>query len=188
MRKTLLTPLLALAAAGCAHLDPRAASPVPLAQSVDLERFAGNWYVIAHITSDGDRDAHNAVETYTPVGDGRIDVVYTNRQGGFDGETKRLEPTGFVVEGSNNALWGMRFNLPLIGLPWPFHFEYRISHLEPDYSVTIIGRSKRDLVWLMARKPDMNEADFQRYRQMIAGWGYDVGELVRVPQRWPDSK
>ena len=34
----------------------------------------------------------------------------------------------------------------------------------------------------MARKPVMDETDYQRYAQMIAGWGYDTGKLLRVPQ------
>jgi apolipoprotein D and lipocalin family protein len=37
-----------------------------------------------------------------------------------------------------------------------------VAHLEPDYSVTIIARSARDYVWLLARKPDMSDADYAR--------------------------
>jgi apolipoprotein D and lipocalin family protein len=162
---------------------PRAAAadppPVPLAASVDLPRFMGDWYVIAHIAPDADRDAHNAVEHYELV-DGRVETTYRRRPGGFEAPEKIETPVGYVREGSGNALWGMRF--------WwwfPIRLEFRIAHLEPDYSVTIIGRSRRDYVWLMSRTPQMSDADYERYRALIASWGYDTSELVRVPQRWP---
>jgi len=81
---------------------------VPLVDSVDLKRFMGSWYVIAQITADSDRAAYNAVETYSMNPDGSIATVYRNRQGGFDGPEKTLTPTGYVVDGSNNALRGIR--------------------------------------------------------------------------------
>lgn len=179
--------LLALCS-GCATLDPRAPSPAPLAEDVNLERLNGDWYVIAHISTERDSTAHNAVENYQLRPDGNVDVVYTNRLGGFDGEPKKMTPKGFPVEGSGNALWGMRFDIPGLGLPWPFQFEYRISHLEPDYSALIVGRSKLDFVWLMAREPEIPESDYERYKALMASWGYDVSQLVRVPQRWPDKE
>jgi apolipoprotein D and lipocalin family protein len=45
----------------------------------------------------------------------------------------------------SNAVWGMQFI-------WPFKAEYRIIFLSEDYSRTVIGRSKRDYVWIMAQQ------------------------------------
>ncbi|MES2488763.1 MAG: lipocalin family protein [Pseudomonadota bacterium] len=155
--------------------------PVPLVEKVDLPRFMGSWYVIAQITADSDRDAFNAVETYSINPDGSIGTVYRNRQGSFDGPEKVMTPVGYVTEGTGNALWGVR-------LYWwlPFKLEYRISYLAPDHSVTIIARSKRDYVWIMSRRPDMSAADLARYTALIGSWGYDTSKLLQVPQRWPE--
>jgi apolipoprotein D and lipocalin family protein len=180
MKRTLL--LLALPTcllAACTAVPNRADSPVPLVQSVDLPRFMGAWYVIAHIPPFFDRNIYNAVESYTLAPDGRIQTTYRRRKGGFDAKVSTMHPTGYVVAGTQNALWGMQF-VPLI------RGEYRIAHLEPDYSVTIIGRSKLDMVWLMSRQPEMREADYQRYVALIHSWGYDVSRLERIPQRWPE--
>lgn len=186
--KLLLAALSGLLLAGCAHLDPRAPSPVPLAGPVDLQRFAGDWYLIAHIPTDRDRDAHNAIENYRPLADGRIAMTYSNRLGGFDGRPKRMTPTGYPVPGSGNALWGIRFQIPGTGLPWPLRYEYRIAHLEPDYSVMIVARSPLDFLWLFARQPTLGEAALAGYRQRIASWGYDPARLLPVPQHWPADK
>ena len=172
--------LAATLLAGCATFSARDSSPVPLAPAVDLARFMGDWYVIAHIPTDRDRGSHNAIETYSRNADGSIATVYTNRLGGFDGTPKKMTPTMQVLPDSGNALWAVRF-----GWWWPFLYEYRIAHLEPDYSVAIIARSDLDYLWLFSRSPQMGEAELARHMKMMADWGYDVSRLERVPQRWP---
>jgi apolipoprotein D and lipocalin family protein len=184
MRSHLPLIVLSLWLSACANLDPRAPSPVPLAGPVDLERFAGDWYLIAHIPTERDREAHNAIENYQPRPDGSVAMVYTNRLGGFDGKPKKMTPTGFPVAGSGNALWGIRFQIPGTVIPWPFLYEYRVAWLEPDYSAMIVARSKLDYLWLFAREPQMDDQRLEGYRQRMADWGYDTTRLLRVPQRW----
>lgn len=175
---TLIAVLAGLLLQGCLAVPLRPDSPVPLARDVDLPRFMGDWYVIAHIPAFADRDPYNAVESYRLEADGTIATTYTRRDGGFDGEVETATPTGTVIPGTGNALWGMQF-FPLV------RAEYRIAHLTPDYGVTIIGRSDLDYVWLMSRKPAMSDADYARYLALIGSWGYDLRKVKRVPQRWP---
>jgi apolipoprotein D and lipocalin family protein len=144
---------------------------------VDLPRFMGDWYVIANIPTRLERGAHNAVESYRLDDDGSIATTFTFRAGGFDGEEKRYTPRGFVQNRQNNAEWGMRF-------VWPIKADYRIVYLDEDYTVTIIGRNKRDYVWLMARQPSLPEAQYDDMLDLIAAMGYDRGEVQKVPQRW----
>jgi len=155
-------------------------SPVPLAPQVDLQKFSGDWYVIGIIPNFVEKKAYNSVETYKLDEDGTIATTFRYRKGGFDGPLKTMTPRGFVEPGTNNALWGMR-------VFWPFKGEYRIAHVEPDYSTTIIGRSALDYVWLMSRTPQMSDAAFEKYRTQIGSWGYDVTKFVRVPQQWPEA-
>lgn len=165
---------------GACALRPMADSPVPLVPQVDLARYAGDWYLVAHIPTRRDRGAHNAVENYRVNADGRIAITYENRLGGFEGKPKRMTPIAEVVEGTGNALWGVRF-----GWYWPFWYEYRIAHLEPDYSAAIVARSKRDFLWIFSRSPQLSVAQQARYEKLIASWGYDPARLEPVPQRRP---
>ena len=144
---------------------------------VDLERFMGDWYVIANIPTFIEKDAHNAVESYRLDDDGTVATTFTFRKGGFDGEKKVYHPRGYIVDEESNALWGMQFI-------WPFKGDYRIIYLDEDYTTTVIGRQKRDYVWLMARSPEPPQADYQRALEAIRAAGYDLDELRRVPQRW----
>jgi len=152
------------------------ADPLPTVAHVDLERFMGRWYVIANIPTFIERGAHNAIESYALEADGTIATTFEYRSGTFDGERKEYRPHGFVMDESN-AVWGMQF-------VWPIKAEYRIAYLAPDYSQTVIGRSKRDYVWIMARNPSIPPEDYRRLVDFIGDLGYDTGRLEQVPQRW----
>ena len=176
-RKSLLAgALLSLALAACSSNPPL--PPIARAGQVDLPRFMGDWYVIAHTPTFVDRDGYNQIESYRLDDDGSIATTFTFRDGGFDGRPKRYTPRGFVVPGTGNAEWGMQFL-------WPFKGEFLITELADDYSSAVIARSRRDLVWLLARQPEMSEADYARHLERIAAMGYDPASLRRVPQRWP---
>ena len=153
--------------------------PLALAPSVDLPRFMGDWYVIASIPTFIEEGAHNAVESYRLADDGTIETTFTFRKDGFDGEQKRYTPRGFVKDGTSNAVWGMQF-------VWPIKSDYRIVYLTPDYAQTVIGREKRDYVWIMSRTPQIPQSDYQRILQLLATQGYEVSRIRKVPQRWDE--
>ena len=144
---------------------------------VDLERFMGDWYVIANIPTFVEKGAHNAVETYALDDDGTIDTTFVFRADAFDGKEKRYNPRGFILDEQTNARWGMRFI-------WPLKSDYRIVYLDDDYRQTIIARQKRDFIWIMARTPTISDADYDRLIEFAASIGYDTSKIERVPQRW----
>jgi apolipoprotein D and lipocalin family protein len=171
----LLAPMFALLGACQSTGHP----PLPTAEKVDLQRFMGDWYVIANIPTLLERGAHNAVESYALDPDGSIATTFTFRDGSFDGERKQYHPRGFVLDRQSNALWGMRF-------VWPIKADYRITHVSADYSQTVVSRQKRDYVWIMARTPQIPAADFDRLLDLVKQQGYDTSKVQRVPQRWPE--
>lgn len=175
----MLRPLALLASALLSLAGCRGAAgpPIPTVPHVDLPRFMGDWYVIASIPTFLEKDAHNAVESYAMNPDGSIATTFSFRAGAFDGPEKRHTPTGFVRDDGSNAIWGMQF-------VWPIEAEYLIAHVSPDYSETVIARNARDYVWIMARTPEITDADYARLVELVRSYGYDESRLVRVPQRW----
>jgi apolipoprotein D and lipocalin family protein len=175
---TFLTGLgLMMLVSGCGASLP----PLKTVDRVDIPRFMGDWYVIANIPTWIEEGAHNAVESYRMDADGTIATTFTFRKGGFDGPVKRYEPRGFILDTTSNATWGMRF-------VWPFKAEYLVIYLDAEYRHAVIGRSKRDYVWIMARAPEMPEAEYQRIVDWLTTIGYDTRRLQRIPQRWPESR
>ena len=171
----ILTMSLLSLLAGCSASRP----PLTIESKVDLARFMGDWYVIANIPTSLERGAHNAVESYRLDADGSVATTFTFRKEAFDGKVKRYCPRGFVQDTGTNAVWGMQFI-------WPIKSDYRIVHVSPDYQRTIIGREKRDNVWIMARTPQLTEADLDELRKQVEREGYDMTKLELVPQQWPE--
>jgi apolipoprotein D and lipocalin family protein len=176
LRANLITLSGSLLLTGCQASLP----PLQTVEYVDLERFMGDWYVIANIPTFIEQGAHNAVESYRLDDDGTIATTFTFRKDAIDGPRKEYHPRGFVRDRQTNAEWGMQFI-------WPFKGDYRIIYLDDDYSVTIIGRNKRDYVWLMARKPQLPADRYEEALEVISDAGYDVSQLQRVPQQWPQE-
>lgn len=162
----------------CATTTPPTVKPVA---NIDLPRFMGDWYVIAHIPSRPERDAYNAVEHYALQPDGTILTTFRYRNKGFDQPLKTMLPKGFVRPGTGNAVWDMQFI-------WPIKAEYVIVGLNDAYSQTIIGRSKRDYAWVMARTPTISEQDYQAALAKLKELGYSLDGLRKVPQQWPEAK
>jgi apolipoprotein D and lipocalin family protein len=170
--RRMLAALGVLVLAGC---NDAGLPPVPTVAHVDLPRFMGNWYVIANIPTSMEKDAYGPQEHYRLAEDGTIETTFTFNAGGFDGKLSRHTARGFVVDHASNAAWKMQFI-------WPLRFEYLIAELAPDYSTTIIARSKRDYVWIMARTPHVDDATYQRLVDGAVALGYPRERIQKVPQ------
>lgn len=175
MRPLPVVLLLAVVAATSACRSNTAKPTIATAAPVDVDRFMGDWYVIAHIPSLPERDAFAAVESYARLPDGRIQTTFRYRKGALDGPQKTMHPIGTVRADGGGAVWGMQF-------VWPIQAEYVIAWIDPDYQQTIVARSKRDYVWLMARTPQITEADYAARLRQIQALGYDVSKIRKVPQ------
>ncbi len=151
--------------------------PITTVDYVDLEKFMGDWYVIANIPTFIETEAYNAIESYEMNADGTINTTFSFNKGSFDGERKVYNPKGFIKDETSNAIWDMQFI-------WPFKADYRIVYLEEDYSITIIGRNKRDYVWLMARQPQIAADKYDSLLSMLEAEGYNISEIQKVPQQW----
>jgi len=178
-------PLAVLASAiltlGTSACGPRRGPELqPLQRKIDLKRFMGKWYVLAHIPIDyifvSEADAYNAVEEYELADDGSIPTTFTFREGSFEGPEKVMRPTGFVHNQQTNTEWRMQF-------VWPFKSDYLIVYLDEDYETTIVGVPDRSHAWIMARKPVIPSKQYDFLVAELERLGHDLSKLRRVPQR-----
>ncbi|MBP0122211.1 MAG: lipocalin family protein [Nitrospira sp.] len=172
MKPSFFMPLVLLVLTACSNPPP-----IHTATAVDLERFMGDWYVIANIPTFIETNAYNAIESYRMAQDGTVATTFSFREGGFEGPRKAYHPTGYLIDRQSNAVWGMQFI-------WPIKSDYRIIFVNEAYDQTIIGRIHRDYVWLMARTPQISDADYQGFLQLITEAGYDASKVRKVPQQW----
>ena len=152
--------------------------PITPVAHVDLPRFMGDWYVIATIPTRFERNAYNAVEVYTLKPDGHVATSFHFRDGSFDGERKDIHSTGFVKPGSGNAVWGVQ-------VFWPLKAQYIVAWLKDDYSQVIVARDARDYMWVMARTPTIDQADYDALLDRVKALGYPMDKVRKVPQQVP---
>ncbi len=177
----LFAATIAALSTSCQTTSPGAASTrrEPLRaidRPIDLERFMGDWYVIAHIPTFIEKEAYNAVESYRLAEDGTIPTTYVFNKGCFNGPLTTYRPRGFVHNRGINTEWRMRF-------VWPFKAAYLIVYLDDTYETTIIGVPGRDYAWIMARTKTLPEARYDQLVARLAESGHDITRLRRVPHR-----
>ena len=144
---------------------------------VDLERFMGDWYVIANIPTFIEKGAVNAIESYKLDSRGRVRTTFTFKKDSPGGPQKTYNPTGFIYNEETNAEWRMQFL-------WPFKSPFLIIDLDEEYSYTVIGIPSRKYVWIMARDHKMPDGLYNNIISKLKNVGYDTSLIKKVPQNW----
>ena len=165
---------------GCISSDKGVQPKMDTVNYVDLERFMGDWYVIANIPTILEKRATNATESYKLDKDGSIKTTFTYYKDSPEGEKVVTNPRGFVVDTTTNAEWRMRFFRLL-------NFPFYIIHLDEDYTNTVIGMPSRKYVWIMSRLPYMEETTYSSILLELAKIGYDTSLIQRVMQDWDED-
>ena len=149
--------------------------PLTLAANVELDRYAGRWYVIANIPYFAERGNVGSYFDISFQPDGTLTDIYTGQGNSFGAPAKSYELNGYVVPGTGNARWR---ESPL----WPLYLSYLILHVAPDYQTALVGYPGRDYGWVFARQPVIDDATYQSLLHRMQDQGYDIGLFRRVAQ------
>ena len=161
----------ASALASCSSATP----PLTLAADVDLDRYAGRWYVIANIpyfAENGNVGSYFDI-SFQP-GD-KLTDIYTGRPKSFDAPPKSFNLKGYVVSGTGNARWR---ESPF----WPLYLSYLILYVDPNYETALVGYPGRGYGWVFARDPVIPDATYNSLLGRLKDQGYDISQFRRVPQ------
>lgn len=173
--------ILALLLSGCGALVPTQPAPgLPATvATVDVPRYLGTWFEMARLpVSFQDGPGLRCVDVtavYSPRPDGTIDVVNTCRNAAAGGAIRSASAVATAVPGSGNARLRVAFF-------WPFHGDYWVIGLDPEYRWAVVGAPSRRVLWVLSRTTVMAEADYARAVEIARGQGFDVGRLVRTEQ------
>lgn len=169
--------LLAVLALTACRSTP-AASQAPPAQSLELPRFMGTWYVVARIPNVIERGHMAARIDYSLRDDGKIAVRYSYRTGPAQ-PVEELNVVGSVVPGTGNRQWRMRFFRVV-------PTTQRVLEVAPDDSWALLDVPGRDLAWIYARAPTLTDAQYLDLRSRLSAHGVNVDKVWRVVQRKDD--
>ena len=176
--RTLPILILACLVALAVACPPRAlaADPVTSVPEMDLTRYAGQWYEIAHLPVSFQRKcAADITASYALRADGSIAV--RNACLASDGKPVSAEGVARTVEGHPGRLQ-VRFVpswLSWVPLVWA---DYWVIDLDPDYQWAVVGDPGREYLWILSREPSMDSGLFARLKARAEAMGYDLEPLV----------
>ncbi len=167
--------LLASTAACSTSMNSSKAPPLQTVSHVDLPRFMGDWYIIAHIPYALEKGKVGTVDRYQLRPDGKIDNYFLYRKKTLDAPVQEWKSLAWVHDKKTNAEWRVQ-------LLWPFRVSYLIVDLDPNYQWGALGYPSRKLGWVISRKPTLDEKTYQEILQRLKAKGYDTTQFVKVPQ------
>lgn len=156
-------------------LHGRPPAPLLTMPSVDLSRFAGDWFVLARLPARAGAAGSGACTlSYLPRPDGDFDVLSTSPADAGEPPVRgiaQVEPGshGARLRVSQWPTW-LRF-LPLA---WTQH---AIVHVDQSYGEALVGSSNRDHLWLLARQPQLDPQRRHALLQLARERGFAVERL-----------
>jgi len=145
---------------------------------VDLDRLLGTWFEVARLPSlesDGPwQRSANVTVIYTKRPDGGISVQTASHNA--KAKMKRTEVNGLVQPAdATGAKLILRFYKLIRGDLW-------VIGLDPDYRWALMGTPSRKRLWLIAREPQVQAADYDRAMAIAEAQGYATAGVIRTPQ------
>lgn len=144
--------------------------PLEVVDHVDIERYLGTWYEIATIPQRFQKGCVGVTATYSLRPDGKIRVINRCRKETLDGQLRDIEGTAWVVDKKTNAKLKVQFF-------WPFSGDYWIIELDADYQWAVVGHPNRSYLWILCRKPHMEQALYDSLIDRIGNQGYDIARI-----------
>lgn len=169
----LLSALMITPTAGLAERYRDRSVPIASVPELDLARYLGTWYEIARYPNWFEKGCQGVTAEYSLRDDGRITVLNTCRKGAPDGPEKTAEGLAWVVAPGQLEVTFTPL-LPFI------NGDYWVLHIEPDYSVAVVGAPKGSTGWVLARSPEIGEGVFTRALAALEANGYDTERLEKV--------
>ena len=149
--------------------------------SVELDRYLGEWYEIASYPAWFQRGCTAVTARYSLRDDGRIKVVNSCRKGSLDGKLKQSTGRAKVVDMETNA----KLKVSFFG---PFWGNYWIIDLDPDYQWAVVGEPKRKYLWILSRNRSMDDETYESILDRLENKGYDPDGLHRTLQPDPQAE
>ncbi len=149
--------------------------PLDVVPSVELGRYLGKWYEIAHLPAKFQEGCDETTATYTLLKDGKISVLNTCTR---NGKTKTAKGKAKVVDEATGAKLKVTFF-------WPFYGDYWILKLGMNYEYAVVGTPSREYLWILSRTPKIDDTLFSELTEFAKSKGFDTTKLIVTKQPSP---
>jgi apolipoprotein D and lipocalin family protein len=145
--------------------------PQPL-QNVELKRYVGQWYDIAHYPNKYQDGCQDSTIRFSFREDGDIDVLNSCRDK-QKGVLHHADGHGWVTDAPNNARLKVSYF-------WPFRKEYMIIDQGKDYDYSVICTPDRKNLWIIARTPNMSKEVYDKILLNLEKHEFNTDNIIKT--------
>ena len=139
---------------------------------VDLEKYLGKWYRIAHLPAKFQEGCNETTATHSLLKDGGASVLNTCQR---NGKVKTAKGKAKVVDKATGAKLKVTFF-------WPFYGDYWIIKLGMDYEYAVVGTPDLKYLWILSRTPRIDGKLFAELKEFAKLKGFDTERLIVTEQ------
>ncbi len=149
---------------------PKENNALEVVPHVDLQKYLGKWYEIAHLPFKFEDDCSDITATYTLLKDGNVGVLNECRK---NGKVKASRGKAKVVDKNTGAKLKVTFF-------WPFYGDYWIIKLGADYDYAVVGTPNHKYLWILSRTPQMDKKLYAQLIESAKSKGFDTEKIVKT--------
>ncbi|HBS49412.1 MAG TPA: lipocalin [Rhodobacteraceae bacterium] len=147
--------------------------------ALDLERYAGTWYEIARFPNEFEENCAGVTAEYALMPEGGVGVTNTCRKGTLDGPVEQAEGEARVAAPGRLEVRFAPEWLSFLPMVWG---DYWVLAVSENYTVAVVGSPDGETGWVLAREPQIPEAEYEAALGVLRQNGYDISAIERVPQ------
>ena len=152
--------------------DISIAQELKTVSSVDLKKYSGTWYEVASFPQRFQKGCECTTAKYTPTDKGYVIVENRCKK---NGKESYIKGKAFVDKDSSNAKLKVQFF-------WSFKGKYWIIDLADDYSYAVVSHPNKKYLWILSRKPKLDEEVYNGIIIRLKEKGFDLSNLKITKQ------
>lgn len=168
--KPCLALLACLLLTSCASYPPLKG----ITESIDADRFAGEWYVIANIPYFAERNKVGSKTIYVRQGPQQFEDIFVSRDGSFEQKPKRLVGKLRTLNEQNTQMQSTFYKV--------IKSKFQVLYMDENYELMLLGHKSRRYAWIMARTKTITDLQHAFALNVFKINGYDPAKILKVPQ------
>lgn len=145
-------------------------------EKLELEKYQGIWYEIARKPFRPEKNLKNITAEYILKTNGKIKVI--NQGYTSDGKIKRTTGEAFRPHSTSPGKLKVKF----FGI---FASSYWVIDLDKtNYQYAVVSGPSGKYLWILSRKPKMDETTLEKLIENARLQGLDVSDLIKTEQEW----
>jgi lipocalin len=146
-------------------------------KELNIQKYLGTWYEIARYNHSFERGLVGVTANYSLRDDGKIKVLNSGYKKSLEGKFSQAIGKAKIPDPINNPA-KLKVSFFLF-----FYGDYYVLELDKEYQWALIGSSWDKYLWILSRKPQIENALYNELLHKLQNRGYDVSKLIKVEQK-----